>query len=483
MKNSVAALKPFTGSFISILLIGTSCQELLEEEPKSVTTEFFYNTREEIEAGVNAIYTPMRMNRAEHIVVLDSHTDWGYGRGSRANYNDFSGFNSSNINVAAARWRAFYQSIRNANLVIENAPGGSSISQDDIDRYIAEAKFLRALAYFDLVRNWGGIPLRTELNVRETDVPKSTVEEVYDFIVADLLEAESNLPEEPAHIGRPTRYAAKTLLADVYLNLNRFDEARDLADEVIQSGKFSLVPVSSFEDIQWNLFGPELNTTPEEIFHFKYTQPDQGNWILWVLNHPSTGLFSFGGAYAHYSNATNKFYVSWDDRDLRKAMWDQIDFGLGPTTLVSKKYVDPNAASQGGGSNDLPIYRYAEVLLIYAEAASRAAGGPTPAAMEVLNQVHRRAYGEDPEQPSPVDFELEDYDAEFFLDLVIRERGYEFQFEGKRWLDLKRTGKAAETILDVRGIQVAERHYLWPIPVDELNFNKAMGPEDQNPGY
>ena len=476
----------FKYSFLNLLflLVLASCEEALVEEPKAVAAELFYNTPEEVEAGVNAIYNPMRMNRAEQIAVLDAHADWGYGRGSRANYNDFAGFNSGNINIAATRWNAFYESIRNANLVIRNAPEGTSISQADIDRYVAEAKFLRALAYFDLVRNWGGVPLRTELNMTEIDVPKSSVDAVYDFIVADLLEAEEHLPEEPENIGRPTTYAAKTLLADVYLNLEMFAEARDKANEVITSNKFSLVPISSAEDFQWNLFGPEIVTTPEEIFYFKFMRhPGQGNWMLWVLNHPSTGLFNFGGAYAHYSDATNKFYTTWDDNDLRKGLWDQIDFGLGPTTLVSKKYIDPSAVSQTGAGNDLPIYRYAEVLLIYAEAASSAAGGPTAEAMEVLNQVHRRAYGEDPTQPSPVDFKMEDYNADAFLDLVIRERGYEFQFEGKRWLDLKRTGKAAATILDVRGITIAEKHYWWPIPPEELSFNKAMSATDQNPGY
>lgn len=466
------------------MLLLSSCSGLLNEEPKAVAAELFYNTPAEVEAGVNAIYPPMRENRAEQIAVLDAHTDWGYGRGSRANYNDFAGFNSGNINVAAGRWNAFYQSIRNANLIIKNAPEGTDISREDIDKYVGEAKFLRALAYFDLVRNWGGIPLRTELEINEIDVPKSRPEEIYALIEEDLLEAEQHLPESPDNIGRPTKWAAKTMLADVYLTLGRFGEARDKAAEVIQSNRYALVPVNSFEDFEWNLFGPDLLTSPEEIFYFKFTrQPGYGNWILFVLNHPSTGLFNFGGAYAHYGDAGNKFFQNWDDRDLRKALWDQINFGLGPTTLVSKKYIDPNAVDRLGGGNDLPIYRYAEVLLLYAEASSQAAGGPTGEAMEALNMVHRRAYGLDPKLPSEMDFQLAGYDAASFLDLVLQERAYEFQFEGKRWLDLKRTGKAAATILDMKGIQIAEKHYLWPIPADELSFNKAMNPEDQNPGY
>ena len=115
--------------------------------------------------------------------------------------------------------------------------------------------------------------------------------------------------------------------------------------------------------------------------------------------------------------------------------------------------------------------------------ATRAAGAPTAEAVEALNKVHRRAYGYDPNAPSPADVNIADYDEESFVDLVIQERGYEFIFEGKRWFDLKRTGKADEILLANRGIAIAPVHYLWPIPVNEMNFNDALNASDQNPGY
>ena len=101
----------------------------------------------------------------------------------------------------------------------------------------------------------------------------------------------------------------------------------------------------------------------------------------------------------------------------------------------------------------------------------------------LLNKVHRRAFGVDPKTPSAVDFDIADYDANSFVDLVLQERAYEFIFEGKRWFDLKRTGTAAATILAAKGITIQEIAYLWPIPTYELDFNDLMGPEDQNPGY
>lgn len=467
------------------LLVATSCNDLLVEKPKTVAAENFYNTAEEVETAVNAIYSPWRTNtHAVYTGVLDIHTDYGYGRGSYAQFNDFQTLNANNINRVAGFWNFMYLSIRNANIVIQNAPDGTDISEGDVKKLVAEAKFLRAFSYFHLVRNWGGVPIRTEDNMEIKDLEKSTAEQVYALILEDLQDAETNLPDEPKDIGRPNKLAAKTMLADVYLNLGRFDDARDKADEVIKSNKYSLVPVATMDDFQ-KIFGPDVVTTPEEIFYFKHARlPGQGNYLLWILNHPSTKLYTFGGAYAHYGESADPFYTNWDDNDLRKEMWDVINFGLGATTIVSKKFIDDAAVGANDAGNDSPEYRYAEVLLMYAEAATRAAGGPTPEAVEALNKVHRRSYGYNPLAASAVDFNLGDYDEESFVDRVIQERGYEFIWEGKRWFDLKRTGKAAEVLLANRGITISASHYLWPIPVDELNFNKALDPgADQNLGY
>src|SRR3546814_7775186 len=179
-----------------------------------------------------------------------------------------------------------------------------------------------------------------------------------------------------------------------------------------------------------------------------------------VCSSDLTGRYNYGGAYAHYGDASGRFYTEWDDADIRRVLFRSIDFGLGPNTLVSKKYVDQNSVEQSrGAGNDLPIYRYSEVLLQFAEADCRVAGGPTPEGIEALNKVHRRAYGYDPTTPSPVDFNIADYNEESFADLVLQERAYEFQFEGKRWLDLKRTGKAAEIIMMNRELTIrSEEH-------------------------
>lgn len=461
----------------------SSCSDLLEEEPKTIVAENFYQSKSDFDAATNAIYFPLRMVRSEQVAVLSAHTDWGYGRGSRAQYNDFDGFNPTNINTAADRWNSLYQGIRNANIVIEKAPLSEILTEDEINSYAAEAKFLRALTYFDLVRNWGGVPLRTELNIAEKDVPKSSPDEVYGLILADLADAEMYLPSAAAESGRPTQWSAKTLLADVYLQREDYEMAKMKAQEVMDAGGFQLVEISSVDDIREKIFGAALITSSEEIFSFKFArQTGQGNGLPWILNHPSTGLYNFGGAYAHYGDATNPFHKEWDEGDLRKGLWQIVDFGLGDSTIVNGKYAEPQAVDNTGAGNDLPVYRYPELLLIYAEASARV-DGLTAENLEAVNQVHRRAYGLDPMMESEMDFVMGELTVDDFLDLILQEKAYETQFEGKRWLDLKRTGRAEEFVMRNKGITISEKHYLWPIPLEELNFNEAMSPSDQNPGY
>ncbi|GAB3267202.1 RagB/SusD family nutrient uptake outer membrane protein [Larkinella harenae] len=472
--------------FLLPALFLMACEDALKEEPKSLVVEMFFNTAAEVETAVNGIYSPLRNNQMSvYEATLEAQTDYAFGRGSWAQLSDFQGFNDANITRVSDLWRAFYLSIRNANLVIRNAPKGTAISPTDVAKYVAEAKFMRAFNYFQLVRNWAGVPIRTEENMDNIDLKRNTAEEVYALILADLKEAEANLPENPAVAGRPTKWAAKTLLADVYLQLGHFAEARDKAEEVMKANKYSLVPVTTKADFQTKVWGPDLVSTSEEIFYLKYArQVSQGNYMLWISNHPNTKLFNFGGAYAVYADNTNAFYKAWDNGDLRKGLWDVINFGLGTTTLVSSKFADQQAVAQNGAGNDDPVYGYSDVLLIYAEAASRAANGPTAAALEALNQVHRRAYGKTATTPSTIDFKLTDYNAVTFWDLVLRERAYEFQLGGKRWLDLKRTGKAKEVIQAAKGKTIVDKHYLWPIPVSEMNYNKGLDPaKDQNPGY
>jgi starch-binding outer membrane protein, SusD/RagB family len=475
--------------FISIAVYSVSCSDVLEENPKSLAAEVFYNTPAEAEAAVNAIYGPMRADNGFGInfpAQLEGMADYGYSRGSQAPVSLYKGLDNTNINRVGAIWDVFYQSIRNANIAIKNIPNGNEITPEIAARYVAEAKFLRSLIYFAMVRNWGGVPLRTEENMTQPNLDRATADEVFELIVEDALYAEQNLPDNASQPGRPNKLAAKTLLADIYLNLGQWALSRDKAQEVIASGKYSLVPVAVPEDFQ-KIFGPEVITTSEEVFYFKYSR--QQGFGLVSYAHRATPQFKYfgpGGFYAQYTDSVaNPMIKNWDKNDLRKEhIMYKADIGLGANSVLFRKYRDPLAATTSGAGNDYPWYRYADVLLMHAEAASRANNGPTTEAMESLNKVHRRAYGYDATTPSPVDFDIADYDATTFIDLVVLERGYETMYEGKRWMDLKRLGIAKQRIKAIKNIDMDDKHMMWPIPNSELLYNKALDPAtDQNPGY
>lgn len=473
-----------------ISLFLSACNDLLKEEPKSLAVETFYNTDQEVEAALAAIYQALRNDNALgglYPAQLEAYTDYSYGRGSYGVLSTFQGLDGNNEGRIQSMWNQFYLAIRNSNIVIANVPNGSELSEESKQRFIAEARFLRGLTYFYLVRNWSGVPIRTEENMTEIEVIRNSAEEVYSLILEDLEFAESYLPDDVTLPGKPTKLAAKSVLADVYFFRNDYSSARDKAWEVISSAKYDLVEVETAADFE-ELYGASVVSSPEEIFYLKYSHlgTGQGYWFVQFIHHPGSGFYGGGGYYALYSDAESNLVMAEMDReDLRFDLWYNWQIGLGESTILSKKYIDPDAAGGGATSaNDYPMYRYADILLIFAEADARSTEMISDEALEILNQVHRRAYGKEVHIPSSIDFKKSDYDLNSFIELIIKERGYETQMEAKRWLDLKRTGQAKERIKEVTGIDVAEKHLLWPIPNSELNFNSLIDPAtDQNPGY
>ena len=478
---------------IVTLLFVAGCTDLLTEDPKAVATETFYNTADEIESAVYSVYRPIRDAIGANggsWVFNSAEVDYAVGRLSYLNLSNFELLSSTSLSRTQSIWTNLYVGIRNANLVILNASKSTEVTQDKIDEYVAEARFLRAYCYFYLVRNWAGVPVRTEENMIEPDVPRSSVDEVYSLILSDLEFAETNLPESQAMVGRATKDAAKAVLVDVYLNRGQWSEARSKALEIINSGKYSLIKVSKPDDF-YNIFGPDVVTSSEEIFYFKYDGTSDGGYcyIGRFSHHPShPEYFNTTGVYALFveDSLTNKFITDWDYNDLRrKYTLYSCDIGFGPRSMLFKKFIDPSSTDQNC-KNDWPAYRYPDILLYYAEADCRANNGPTADGIEKLNMIHRRAYGLDPDVPAPNDYVLGDYNKDTFLDLVLKEMGYEQMDEGKRYLNLRRwaPGKLKELVKYARNLDISEDYLYYPIPSVEYDYNKAIDPEkDQNPGY
>ncbi len=476
--------------FIFILFLAVSCEDVLKEEPKSIAMEYFYNTPGEAETAVAAIFPPLRAYNGFGFLYpaqLNTYAgDYYMGRGSYAPLSDFQGLNTTNVTRVQSIWVQFYLGIRNANLVIANVPKGSKMTDDQKAYYVAQAKFMRAFTYYHMIINWGKVVLRTELNMTEQNIPVSGLDEVFKLILEDLQYAEANLPDAPKYAGLPSKWSAKAFLSDVYLYRADYSNAANKAKEVIDSKKFSLVEITKWEDFN-KIFGPTVVTTPEEIFYLKFSrEPGQGWSEVTFFHHPNDPYdYGKAGLFAHYmaDSTTNEFYQKQPLQDLRRKLWYKWDIGWGPRTMLSRKFYDNQTIT--GAGNDYPFYRFADILLIYAEAAARVANAPTADAMEKVNMIKRRAWGRPSTAPSDIDYKLSDYATlQSFLDLVLNEKGWETTDEAKRWNDLKRLGRAREIIEKATKKTIAEKHFWWPIPVGEMDFNKAINPvTDQNPGY
>lgn len=471
------------------LLFLASCSKMLDESPQTIAAENFYKTPVEIESGLNAIYETVRYLSTFggfYTLQHEINTEYMYGRGSFSPMNTYQGLDNTNIGRITDTWNNFYKGIRNANLIIQKAPFANITDAEKL-RYIGEARFLRGLYYFHLVRNWAGVPLHTEHNMDSINLKKSGPQEIYELIESDLLYAEANLTDNPRLVGTPSKWAAKTVLTELFLTLEKYDLARKAAWEVIQSNKYSLVGVSVADDFE-KIFGRDANNTSEEIFYFKYSSKvsGQGYQYLAYLHATKTTNFPPGGFATIYSDSLNPFLRDWDRNDLRyRFTWYPSNINVTPTTVLCKKFSDRQATVQSG-NNDYPLYRYADLLLFYAEAEARVNNGATADAVEKLNMVRRRAYGKPATTADPlIDIKLTDYpDADAFIKRVVLERGYETVGEGKHWFDLKRLGIAQQVIKEVEGLTMAEKHLLWPIPPREFNGNTALHPTlDQNPGY
>lgn len=479
--------------YVLLPVVLLSCENMLDEVPKDfVSRANYYQNEADAQGAINGAYaalTPDYFGGITYYLMITLHADYVNGRGSQAPISIVDQvLDQQNIGRANSGWSSLYNAINRANAVLDNVPNIVGMDENLRDRILAEAHFLRALAYFELVRVWGAVPIRTaeSTNVTPLAAPRSPESDVYALIIADCLVAESGLPlSVGSETGRASVWAAKMLLAHVYLTMENWSAAAAKADEVISSGNFSLVTVSEPDDF-YKIFASE--TSSEDIMAVHHSEII-GSSIPTYLHRGSTPPWNYGtsGFFAWLPNANSFIGDSWDDSDLRK------DFNLYtqylnpngewvnlPSTspLLFKKFI---TNANGLNVHPVPIYRYAEALLIYAEAAARAEGGPSALALERLNMVKRRAYGYDVNSPSPVDYPA-GMSEDAFVDAVLQERAYEFLLERRRFFDLKRTGKVQEAFAAVGKTFIPERLY-FPIPENEINNNPAITQADQNPGY
>lgn len=481
--------------FLTAAIVLSSCKKLLEEDPKSIiAVDKFYKTAEDAQAAVNAVSGTLHSSTLysfRYLVHTTALEDYASGQGFYIPISNYQ-ITAPIIGVTDGIWTGFYKTIDEANRVLKYVP---PISMDGKikEQLLGEAYFFRAFAYYHLVKNFGGVPIRTQPaeNLDATGGKRESVATVYDQIIADLKLAETALPATGSESGRPTSGAAKTMLADVYLVREKWPEARDKADEVITSNRYSLVSVRQATDFE-KIFGSEVITSSEEVFSIKFQRSLAGGSSLPQFYHLPTSQWATNGFGTFFGFPTYPLLRDWPEADLRKGfnLYTKGPDKQGVLTSNNPiqpirfgKFKDSGAPTSGAHGVDFPIYRYPEALLIYAEAASQANNAPTPLAIERLNMVHRRAYGFDPSVSSTADYKIDGLTAANFRDLVLKERAYEFLLEGKRWYDLIRTNTAKQVIKEAKGIDIPGSVLLMPIPKQEIDNNPDIETTDQNPGY
>jgi len=465
-----------------VLLISVSCENNLEEVPLSFFEESnSFNSAADANSAINAVYDRLRgVYGLTMINLADLNGDEcevreENGGGTEIHKNLFN----SGTGLFDGFYTSSYVLIDRANRVIGNVP---KITMDSKlrDQIVGEARFLRALAYFNLVRAFGDVPLVTVVSndVVNVQIPRDPAEKIYQQIILDLQEAEKVLPVKytaDTEAGRATVGAAKTILAKVYLTRKDWANAAAKAREVIDSKTYSLF--SDYRDI----YVPEKENGVEHIFSVQYS------CVLPTYGSPMAVSFAIyfsypinltGGTYQVVPAFANSFLKG----DYRKEVTVITEKKIANGTVVlsrtgphTDKYWDPLACGESSARNNFIVTRYADVLLMYAEALNEM-GAPNSDAYAAINLVRARARKGVVETEIP---DLKSLTQAQFREAVLQERGWELSFEGHRRWDLLRTGKYVDAMKAI-GITADAKHLLYPIPLPEIDVNPALV---QNTGY
>jgi hypothetical protein len=454
--NMIKLLKLCCFVFVAATL--SQCNKLEEKVYSQNTEDNFFQSLNDVRAAVTGMYRPMQQccggyEQSAHF-VLNGTSDEGTGQGDWGTY-DRLDYTASSAGDVGGIWGSSYQAIAGANLVIDNEEKINAVDNSS-DKNIAkaavgEAKFWRAVNYFQLVQMFGGVPLRTTQTKRadQTIIEKSTEEEVYAQIIADFIDAEQKLPSTQSS-GKVSKWAASAYLAKVYLTKKDYANALTKATEVINNGPYSLAP--KFKDV----FDIDKKNGPEDIFAIQYVRVDGQGMRLGSL----TGGWGITGI---ESNLYSKYSPIDDRRNTTFA-------DPGNPASNQGKWLDPLAVSADGQGNNFIVYRYADLVLVKAEAENEISG-PTTAAYAEINKVRNRAL-----LPNLTP----GLTKAQFSDSLLKERNLELALEEVRWFDLKRTGKLKSTLV-ADGVTWNDKYYLFPIPQSDIDASNGI--LTQNPGY
>jgi hypothetical protein len=481
MNFKYSKMKKILYIFLGIFTF-TSCTDLNENPASLITTEQFYKTESDALSAVTSVYNAAlnnggltMYNRLFHLAFEIMSDDAIAGlRVTNADVRSISVLSHSTTNDRVDElWRESYVAINRANIAIER------ISQIEMDaalrtRLVNEAKFLRGLLYFNLVRLWGDVPLilreTSSLGKDAIQVSRTAKEEVYQQIIKDLTDAEA-LPKSfsGADAGRATAGAAKSILAKVYLTRQEWEKAAAKSLEVI-NGPYGYDLFENYADV----FNVATKNGKEHIFSVqcKSNVNGQGN----RLASSATPVGIPGVAAAGTDEPHASVYALYKPEDKRRDVTFFTSL-VSPTTGKEVtfpprffKYFDmAQIGNPTESAKNIPVIRFAEILLIYAEALNET-GGPSADAYTAINRVRKRAGLTN----------LAVLTKDTFREAIYLERRLELMFEFQRWFDLIRTKRMITDLHKVGKTNAAEKHYLHPIPQREIDLNPKLV---QNPGW
>ena len=525
---------------VSVLAATTvSCSKLLDTKPKDFLSPVnYYQNEAQLNTALAGVYEMLGNNGLYKQCwwnQLGCGNDLEYYRGTTsATVSGAWVFNTSISDASVTEaWNALYTGINRANGLLD-AIDASPVDTTKKKIARAQALFLRGYYYFLLVDNWGGVPLRLNAtqSVQSADLAKSSVKDVYAQVLADMTAAEAILPTietwGPSGSGRISRTAAQGILARVCLtmageplkDIAKYNDARTWAFKVIDSKSHALNP--DYKQIFIN-HTKDLYDVKECIWEAEFLYDPAGKFAensnLGYANSIKCGNLE-GGFCTGNQGVTKKLWDLYPDnasltsRDLRRD-WNIGPYGFGTDDLIKtnftisqiwnrwpakwrREYEVVLPRSKFFTGTNFPILRYADVLLMFAEAENKI-NGPTTAAYDAINQVRRRGWGKllpDATNITAADLPT-DPDPGVFHQAIMDERARELCMEALRKRDLVRWGALVPTMKALAnditlnapssfkfaalgGNNITARDVLFPIPVSELTFNKAMV---QNTGY
>lgn len=483
-------------ALIPLLLMG-SCKDFLDVNPQGeLTQEAFPKSPSDALLATNAAYTTLRnwLYHSGGFPILDIMSDDAL-KGSNPNdaLNTVGPYDNFTINTTQDGldrwWATLYQGIKRANVVIERVP---EIAMDENlkTRYIAEARFLRGVYYFDLVRAWGGVPLVTTTNP-DLKLPRASAEDIFTLIEEDWLFAAENLPAKGAYAagdeGRATRGAAKAFLARMYLFRKDFVNAEKYALEVIQSGEYDLE--ANFADA--NSKNGEHGV--ESIFEIGAMENESSLGDQYANTQGVRGTPNRGWGFNRPSEDLRNSFEPGDPRldatiiDLGEVLDGVEILGDGTTPDVvtddqgniierecyNQKVWIPGTSTDTQFGHNRRLMRFADVLLMAAEALNE--NSKPGDALIHLNRVRARAR----DGNTAILPDITETGQAALRDIILNERRHELALEGWRFWDLIRTGKAQQ-VLGPLGF-IAGQYELLPIPQNEIDI--SQGVLTQNPNW